>query len=258
MAKRRDASKSCAGGSHQVVKAKGFRGLWCIRKSGQDSASLECYRSREVALQKCDEFYGFARAPAVKLSGYPKYKSSAQIIEEAARDAPVEHVPAPRVRRSGKKHLSCLRPADEMRGDMLQWVELVGNPRETWKSGPIQMSDQVYRYFRDAHLSPQENMYVLSLNNRGIPLGHVLVSKGTVGQALVDPADVFRPALLSGAARIIVAHNHPAGDPQPSPQDIALTKRLKEVGATLGVPLLDHVIVTKTGYVSLRDFGVLG
>jgi DNA repair protein RadC len=89
-----------------------------------------------------------------------------------------------------------------------------------------------------------------------MPIGHVLVSRGTSSQALVDPPDVIRPALLANASRIIVAHNHPSGNPEPSKEDIALTKRLKEAGSIVGVQLLDHLVIGKHGYASLRDMGM--
>jgi DNA repair protein RadC len=68
---------------------------------------------------------------------------------------------------------------------------------------------------------------------------------------------VFRPAVLAAAASIIVAHNHPSGDPEPSEEDISITRRLVQVGELLGIGVLDHIIIASRGVVSLRERGLL-
>ncbi len=79
------------------------------------------------------------------------------------------------------------------------------------------------------------------------------VSEGTLTSSLVHPREVFGPALRESAAALIVVHNHPSGDPEPSAEDVAVTRRLIEAGQLLGVPLLDHVVVAAEGYVSIRE-----
>lgn len=79
------------------------------------------------------------------------------------------------------------------------------------------------------------------------------VSEGTLDFALVHPREVFGPALREGAGSLIVVHNHPSGDPEPSPEDLEITRRLLDIGQLLGVPLVDHVVVSDTGWVSLRE-----
>jgi DNA repair protein RadC len=79
------------------------------------------------------------------------------------------------------------------------------------------------------------------------------VSEGTLTSSLVHPREVFGPALREGAAALIVVHNHPSGDPEPSAEDLSVTRRLIEVGQIVGVPLLDHVVVGAEGYVSIRE-----
>ncbi len=85
------------------------------------------------------------------------------------------------------------------------------------------------------------------------------VSEGTLNFALVHPREVFGPALREGAGAVIVVHNHPSGDPEPSAEDLEVTRRLLEAGRVLGVPLVDHVVVSDESWVSLRerlpDFG---
>lgn len=95
---------------------------------------------------------------------------------------------------------------------------------------------------------------VLLLNGKHRVVGIAEVSRGTLTTTLVHPREVFGPALRLASAAVIVVHNHPSGDPEPSVDDIEVTRRLIEVGRVLGVPLLDHVIVGENGrYTSLRD-----
>lgn len=95
---------------------------------------------------------------------------------------------------------------------------------------------------------------VLLLNGKHRVVGIAEVSRGTLTTTLVHPREVFGPALRLASAAVIVVHNHPSGDPEPSVDDIEVTRRLIEVGRVLGVPLLDHVIVGENGrYTSLRE-----
>jgi DNA repair protein RadC len=90
---------------------------------------------------------------------------------------------------------------------------------------------------------PVECFWVLCLDARGGLTELIEVSCGTLTACLVHPREVFAPALVRRAASVVVAHNHPSGDPRPSPEDLELTDRLVEAGELLGVPMLDHVIV---------------
>jgi len=83
------------------------------------------------------------------------------------------------------------------------------------------------------------------------------VSIGTINASVVHPREVFKKAIQANSAQVIVAHNHPSGDPEPSPEDIALTRRLGEAAKILGITLLDHVIVTTNKYSSLKERGLL-
>ena len=98
---------------------------------------------------------------------------------------------------------------------------------------------------------------VLLLNVRHEVLRRVTVSRGSLTSAIVHPREVFRPAILASAATILVVHNHPSGDAEPSREDVEISKRLARAGELLGIPLLDHVIVARGGYASLRERGVL-
>ena len=83
------------------------------------------------------------------------------------------------------------------------------------------------------------------------------VSIGTLDSSLVHPREVFKNAILANAAQCIIAHNHPSGDPEPSPQDIALTRQLADASKIIGINLLDHVVVTSDKFTSLRELKLL-
>jgi DNA repair protein RadC len=100
---------------------------------------------------------------------------------------------------------------------------------------------------------PHERFVVLLLDSRGRLLGVANVSDGSMVACPVDIRLLFATVLLAGAARIIVAHGHPSGDPSPSQEDKDLTRRLVEAGQILGVPVDDHVIIGGTEHHSLRS-----
>ncbi len=101
-----------------------------------------------------------------------------------------------------------------------------------------------------AHL-PHERFMVASLNARNTLLLLDTVADGSVDQCNVDPRRVFAGALQAGATSIVLAHNHPSGNAEPSSQDIALTNQLRQAGRTLCIRLVDHVVVAADGFVSL-------
>ena len=103
----------------------------------------------------------------------------------------------------------------------------------------------------------REHFLALLLNARHECVAIETVSVGSLNASIVHPREVFRPAVLAAAASIICAHNHPSGDPEPSEEDISITRRLAQVGELLGISLLDHLVVAARGVVSLRERGLL-
>jgi DNA repair protein RadC len=99
----------------------------------------------------------------------------------------------------------------------------------------------------------RETFHVLVLDGKHRLRRRERISEGTLTTSLVHPREVFGLALREGAAALIVAHNHPSGDPEPSSEDLAVTRRLVSAGRLVGVPLLDHVVVAAGGYVSMRE-----
>ncbi len=121
----------------------------------------------------------------------------------------------------------------------------VGSPREALLQ------------FQDLRRRSSECFAVLYLNSRNQPLGCDVVAVGSLNVAALQPKDVFAPALTRAAAAVIVAHNHPSGDPTPSPEDAAVTRQLVEAGRLLGVEVLDHLVISAEHFRSLREAGVL-
>lgn len=109
---------------------------------------------------------------------------------------------------------------------------------------PIRGPEDVYRRMasrlRDL---PQEEFHALLLNTRHRVVREVAITRGILDASLIHPREVFRAAVAEGAAAVILVHNHPSGDPTPSPEDRAVTRQLAEAGRALGIPVLDHVVV---------------
>lgn len=101
-------------------------------------------------------------------------------------------------------------------------------------------------------LEKKEHFVLLSLDSRNNLLKTSDISVGSLTSAVVHPREVFKEAIQSSAAQIIVAHNHPSGDPEATPEDVALTRRLDEAAKIVGIELLDHIIVTGDKYSSLK------
>lgn len=99
----------------------------------------------------------------------------------------------------------------------------------------------------------QELFIALALDVRNMVLAEIEVARGCLTGVEVHPREVFRPLIRVSAAAVVVSHNHPSGDPRPSPEDLALTDRLRKVGELVGIPVLDHVIVAGPEYVSLAE-----
>ena len=106
-------------------------------------------------------------------------------------------------------------------------------------------------------LLPQENLVALLLNTRNQVVGKRTIYIGTVNSSAVRPAEVLRPAIRENAPSIIVVHNHPSGDPTPSPEDVAITRDLAAAGKLMDIELLDHLIIGHGGrFVSLKEKGL--
>ena len=107
------------------------------------------------------------------------------------------------------------------------------------------------------HELPEEYMYMVCMNTKLDMIGVFEISHGNVNSSIVGTREVFQKALLANAVCIAMIHNHPSGDPTPSREDIKVTERLVKAGEVLGIQVLDHIIIGRPGYTSLKDKGYI-
>ncbi len=124
-------------------------------------------------------------------------------------------------------------------------------------SALIMSPEQVATELKDIRNHKKEHFVIFYLDSRNNEVKREIISVGTLNASIVHPREVYEPAIQHSAAHVIVAHNHPSGDPEPSDEDRALTERLVEAGKILGIELLDHVIVTSTGHRSFKEKGLI-
>ena len=111
----------------------------------------------------------------------------------------------------------------------------------------------VCEQLKDIRDLKKEHFVVFFLDSRSQEIRRETITVGTLNASLVHPREVFEQAIKVSAAQIIVAHNHPSGDPEPSAEDIGITKRLAEAGKLLGIELIDHIIVAEQKFISMRE-----
>ena len=104
---------------------------------------------------------------------------------------------------------------------------------------------------------PQEYVVVITVDSRNRVIDRHMISKGTLDASLVHPREVFRAAIVDNAAKIIIAHNHPSGNTEPSEDDIIITRRLVTSGKIVGITLMDHLIISAAGHYSLKQHGIV-
>ena len=122
----------------------------------------------------------------------------------------------------------------------------------------IRNAEDVYAAFRERFESLDREMFVVVLlDGKNKVIGFNVVSVGSLTATLVHPREVFKPALLANAAALILVHNHPSGDPEPSAEDKAITERLQQAGDLIGIKILDHVVIGDGSFRSLADGHVL-
>lgn len=121
-------------------------------------------------------------------------------------------------------------------------------------SSPKDVFPIVQNYLNGAD---REHLVLITLNTKNVINSISTVSIGSLNSSVVHPREVFKPAILSNAASIIMAHNHPSGNVEPSKEDINISHRIKEASKILGIELLDHIIVGYDKFTSLREKGII-
>src|SRR3989339_2164748 len=126
------------------------------------------------------------------------------------------------------------------------------------KQSALLLSPQdVWNELKDIRDNKKEHFVIFFLDARNQEIKREIISVGSLNANLVHPREVFEPAIRHLAAQVIIAHNHPAGDPSPSQEDSDITKQLVNAGKILGIEIIDHVIVTKDKFLSMKQKGIL-
>jgi len=120
------------------------------------------------------------------------------------------------------------------------------------KTNLILTPKDVWDNLKDIRNNKKEHFVVFYLDTRQQEIKREIISVGILNASLIHPREVFEPAIRHNAAQILVAHNHPSGDPTPSDDDVVVTKRLCEAGKILGIEVVDHVVVSENSFVSLK------
>jgi DNA repair protein RadC len=113
--------------------------------------------------------------------------------------------------------------------------------------------EDVWKELKDIRGLKKEHFIVFYLDSRNQEIKREIVSVGSLNASLVHPREVFEPAVRVHAAQVILAHNHPSGNPEPSRDDLEINRRLVEAGKIMGIEVIDHIIVTAAGYLSFKE-----
>lgn len=118
----------------------------------------------------------------------------------------------------------------------------------------ITCAKDVFDYFHERLKNEkQEHFYVLMLNSQNNIIGEQLVSKGILDASILHPREVFKPAIKNSASKIILVHNHPSGDPNPSQEDLDITEKIIKSGEDIGIKVLDHIILGRDNFWNWKE-----
>ena len=160
----------------------------------------------------------------------------------------------PAVTLEGHAVLEALRSNLTLLGELAAHYEVSFQPERPAEMPTISCPQDVFNLLGpEMSALAQEQLRVLLLNTRNSVMAQRIVYQGNVNSSIVRPAEVFRAAIIDSAPSIIISHNHPSGDPTPSPEDVKITRELVEGGKLLGIDLMDHIVIAGDRYVSLRE-----
>jgi len=137
--------------------------------------------------------------------------------------------------------------------EIIACFELGRRLLQSKKSRIYLIPKDIWQELKDIRNNKKEHFVVFFLDSRNQEIKREIISIGSLNINLVHPREVFEPAIRHTAAQIIIAHNHPSNDPEPSEDDLEITKRLVEAGKILGIEIVDHVIVTKNSFTSFKE-----
>ncbi len=166
--------------------------------------------------------------------------------------------PANTLDEPGRALLTALRRNQRILGELAARYEVDTQPRRSSESVYISGPEDVRKLLQDEmERLAQEQVRVLLLNRRNRLLGQRVIYQGNVYSCVVRAAEVYRPAVIEAAPSIILVHNHPSGQPEPSPEDVSITRTIVEAGKLLDIELLDHVVIGSPGIVSMKEAGLM-
>ncbi len=164
----------------------------------------------------------------------------------------------PPVTLEGHAVLEALRSNLDLLGELAARYEVAYQPERPAEMPTINCPQDVYSLLGPEMKGlAQEQLRVLLLNTRNGVMAQRVIYQGNVNSSIVRPAEVFRPAVIESAPSIVISHNHPSGDPTPSPEDVSITRELVAGGKLLGIEVLDHVVISGKGFVSLKEKGLM-
>ena len=145
-------------------------------------------------------------------------------------------------------------PAQTIGGIPVVRLQLLRDSSLAAKPDPVSGPTSCEAIFRDFIGSPaEEHVVCLMLDMKNKPVGIQTISIGSLNSSIIAVREVFKAAVMCNAAAIILCHNHPSGDPTPSPEDVSITRKIHEAGQLLDIELLDHIVLGYPGFVSLRE-----
>ena len=160
----------------------------------------------------------------------------------------------PAVTLEGHAVLEALRSNMSLLGELAMRYQVAVQPERPEEMPTIGCPQDVYDLLGpELSALAQEQLRVLLLNTRNQVVGQRTVYQGTVNSSAVRPAEVLRAAVIENAPSIVVSHNHPSGDPTPSPEDVSVTRDLVAAGKLLDIEVMDHVVIGKGRFVSLKE-----
>ena len=151
------------------------------------------------------------------------------------------------------KELCKINGVGEAKALQIKAMFCLVNRKTTSLIKKISSSKDVWNYFASIRELKQEHFYVLHLNSKNEIISSKLIAIGTLNSVVIHPREVFKQAILESAQSVILVHNHPSGDVTPSLQDKEITLKLEKASETVGIDLLDHIIVSKEKWFSFEE-----
>ena len=184
----------------------------------------------------------------------PRKKQAKQ--EEMPRSIPEPAAPATL---EGQAVLEALRSNLSLLGELAARYQVAFQPQRPADMPSINCPQDVHNLLgTEMGALAQEQLRVLLLDTHNHVLAQRVIYQGNVNSSVVRPDEVLRPAVIESAPSMIISHNHPSGDPTPSPEDVSITRELVQAGKLMGIDLLDHIVIGGDRWVSLKERKLMG